>query len=415
MRWPTPRTARRHRDTETGKRQKCDRPGWDHRGDPRSEADHTGGGVHDHQYRPLRSTVHMAPGWYFILSVAARGWNMERSCGRRPKRSCRRPMAVYGGDDVAHRVVTVLSPGVNPFDLGVLCEVFGLRRPELGVDWYEHKLAGVVRPVLVNGGWTLDPPFGLEAVEDADTVIVPACPHDPPPAMLSALRRAYERDARMVSLCGGAFALAAAGILDGRTATTHWMDVDDLAGRYPEVRVKSDVLYVDDGRVLTSAGTTSGIDLALHIVRLDYGPEVANKVARRMVAAAHRVGNQSQFAYSPLPVSASFQDGLGSVLDWMFAHLDEPVTVRQLAQLAAMSPRTFARRFADVTGTTPLRWLTHQRILRAQDLLEATTLPVDVIASRTGFGSAVNLRQHFRRETGISPSAFRRQVRELVR
>jgi transcriptional regulator GlxA family with amidase domain len=313
---------------------------------------------------------------------------------------------------MVHRVATVLSPGVNPFDLAVSCEVFGLRRPELGVEWYEHRLAGVVRPVLVNGGWTLDSPFGLEALDDADTVIVPACPHQPPGAMIDALRAAYDRGARMVSFCGGAFALAAAGILDGRKATTHWMDTDDLARRYPKVQVEPDVLYVDEGQVLTSAGTASGIDLALHIVRLDYGPEIANQVARRMVTAAHREGGQSQFAFTPVPVP-SYSDALGSVMDWMFEHLDELVTVRQLARLAAMSPRTFARRFVEATGTTPLRWLTHQRILRAQDLLQATTLPVEMIASRVGFGTAVNLRQHFRRETSMTPAAYRQRVRRL--
>jgi transcriptional regulator GlxA family with amidase domain len=309
-----------------------------------------------------------------------------------------------------HRVVTVVSPGVNPFDLAVSCEVFGIRRPELGVEWYDHQLAGVVSPLVVNGGWTIDPPCGLEAVDDADTVIVPACPHNPPRAMVEALRAAYDRDARMVSFCAGAFALAAAGILDGRRATTHWMDTDDLARRYPKVRVEPDVLYVDEGQVLTSAGTASGIDLALHIVRLDYGPEIANQVARRMVTAAHRERGQSQFAYSPVP-ELSYGDAIGSIMDWMFEHLDEPVTVNQLARLAAMSPRTFARRFVQTTGTTPLRWLTHQRILRAQDMLAATTLPVEVIASRVGFGTAVNLRQHFRRETSTTPAAYRQRVR----
>jgi AraC family transcriptional activator FtrA len=314
---------------------------------------------------------------------------------------------------VVHRVVTVLSPGVNAFDLAVACEVFGLRRPELGVEWYDHRLAGVVRPVVVNGGFTLDPPFGLEAIEDADTVLVPACPHEPPKTMVDALRAAYERGARMVSFCGGAFALAAAGILDGRRATTHWMDIDDLARRYPKVRVETDVLYVDEGQVLTSAGTASGIDLALHIVRLDYGPEVANKVARRMVTAPHREGGQSQFAFTPVPVSG-FGDAIGAVMDWMFEHVDEPMTVDQLARFAAMSPRHFARRFVEATGTTPVRWLTHQRILRAQDLLAATSLPVDVIASRVGFGTAANLRLHFRRETSTTPAAYRQRVRRLT-
>jgi transcriptional regulator GlxA family with amidase domain len=314
---------------------------------------------------------------------------------------------------MVHRVVTVLSPGANPFDFAVSCEVFGIRRPELGVEWYDHRLAGVVRPLVVNGGWTIDPACGLEALDDADTVIVPACPHDPPRAMVDALRAAYDRGVRMVSFCGGAFALAAAGILDGRAATTHWMDTEDLARRYPHVRVEPDVLYVDEGQVLTSAGTASGIDLALHIVRLDYGPEIANQIARWMVTAAHRDGGQSQFAFTPVPVSG-FGNALGSVMDWMFEHLDQPITIRQLARLAAMSPRTFARRFVESTGTTPVRWLTHQRILRAQDLLQATTLPVEVIASRVGFGTAVNLRQHFRRETSTTPGVYRQRVRQLT-
>lgn len=314
---------------------------------------------------------------------------------------------------MAHQVVTVLAPGANPFEFAVSCEVFGLRRPELGVEWYEHRLATTVDPLIVNGGWTLSTPFGLEALADADTVVIPACPMDVPRELAAALRAAYDRGARMVSFCSGAFAMAAAGILDGRTVTTHWMHAEELAARYPRIRVDADVLYVDDGQVLTSAGTAGGIDLALHIVRMDHGPEVANQVARRMVVAPHRDGGQAQFALSPVPPSAH-ENAIGPVLEWMHENLDEPMTVPQLARLAAMSPRTFARRFGEVTGTTPGRWLIHQRTVLAQELLTTTDLPVEVVATRSGFGTAANLRTHLRRETGESPSSLRRNTPRIL-
>jgi AraC family transcriptional regulator, transcriptional activator FtrA len=314
---------------------------------------------------------------------------------------------------MAHRVTTLLVPGANPFEFSVSCEVFGLRRPELGVEWYEHRLAASVRPLVVNGGWIVDTPHGLEALEDADTVVVPACPLDPPAAIIEPLRAAYDRGARIVSFCAGSFALAAAGILDGRSATTHWMYAEELARRYPRVRVDPDVLYVDEGQVLTSAGTAGGIDLALYIVRLDHGPDVANQVARRMVVPPHRDGGQAQFVCTPVP-RASYENALAPVLDWMFEHLDEPLSVPQLARLAAMSPRTFARRFRELTGTTPLRWLTHQRVTRAQDLLEATDLPIEVVATRVGFGTAANLRQHFRQHTGETPATYRQRLRRAA-
>jgi transcriptional regulator GlxA family with amidase domain len=317
-----------------------------------------------------------------------------------------------GGRDVAHRVVTVLAPGANPFEFAVACEVFELRRPELGVEWYEHRLAATERPLEVNGGWRVDTPHGLEALDDADTVIVPAGPRqgDVPPDLIEAVRAAHARGARMVSFCSGVYVLAAAGVLDGRPAATHWMYAADLARRHPAIRVDPDVLYVDDGQVLTSAGTAAGIDLALHLVRLDHGAEVANEVARRMVVPPHRDGGQAQFAVVPVPRCPD-DDPLGPVLTWMTAHLDEQVTVPQLARLAAMSPRTFARRFREVTGTTPLRWLQHQRVTTAQELLEVTDLPVDAIARRVGFGTAANLREHFRRVTHTSPSAYRDRFR----
>jgi AraC family transcriptional regulator, transcriptional activator FtrA len=314
---------------------------------------------------------------------------------------------------VAHRVVTLLLPGANPFEFAVSCEVFDLRRPELGVEWYDHRLAAVTRPLVVSGGWSVDTPHGLEALEDADTLVVPACPLEPPRPAIAAIRAAYDRGARIVSFCSGAFALAAAGVLDGRRATTHWMYAEDLARRYPRVRFDPDVLYVDDGQVLTSAGTAGGIDLALHIVRTDHGPRVANEVARRMVVAPHREGGQAQFVSTPIP-AVPYRDGIQCLLEWLQEHLDEPLTVDDLARMAVMSPRTLARRFRDATGTTPLKWLTHQRVQRAQELLTTTDLPVDVIASRVGMGTAANLRQHFRAATELSPAAYRARYRQLA-
>lgn len=311
---------------------------------------------------------------------------------------------------MAHRVTTLLTPGANPFEFAVAHEVFGIERPELGVLWYEHRLATVTRPLVLNGGFSLDTCWGLEALDDADTVIVPASPMEVPGAAARALRAAYDRGARMVSFCSGTFALAAAGILDGRPASTHWMYAHDLVRRHPKVRFQSDVLYVDDGQVLTSAGTAAAIDLALHIVRLDHGPEVANGVARRMVVPPHREGGQSQFVSHPMP-SAPTCDSLGPVLEWMQAHLDQPLTVDEVARMAAMSPRTLARRFRDATGTTPLKWLTHQRVARAEELLAGTDLPVEAVARRAGFGTAANLRTHLRRATGASPADYRRDAR----
>ncbi|MEX0869292.1 MAG: helix-turn-helix domain-containing protein [Nitriliruptoraceae bacterium] len=315
---------------------------------------------------------------------------------------------------MAHRVTTLLLPGANPFEFSVACEVFGLRRPELDVEWYGHRLAAATQPLVVSGGWTVDTPHGLEALADADTVVVPACPFEPPPAPVAALRAAYDRGARIVAFCAGTFALAAAGILDGRTATTHWMYAAELAQRFPKVRFEPDVLYVDDGQVLTSAGTAAAIDLSLHIVRCDHGPDVANQVARRMVVPPHRAGGQSQFATTPVP-HKPYRDAIRSLLEWLQEHLDQPVTVDDLARLAAMSPRTLARRFRAATGTTPIKWLTHQRVVRAQELLTTTALPVEVIARRVGMGTAANLRQHFRAATGQSPAAYRRRYASVER
>jgi transcriptional regulator GlxA family with amidase domain len=303
---------------------------------------------------------------------------------------------------------------VSLFEIAVPCEVFGIDRPELVDPWYRHRICSAERgPLDAGSGMSIAATHGLDDVVRADTVIIPGWTYgqgDPPERVLDALRAAHRRGARMMSVCTGAFVLAAAGLLDGRRVTTHWMHADELARRYPALTVDPKVLYVDDGDVLTSAGTAAGIDLCLHVVRKDHGAEVANAVARRMVVPPHRDGGQAQFV--DLPVAAiGGPDPLAGVLGWALEHLDEPLTADDLADRAAMSPRTFARRFKAVTGTTPHQWVLGQRILLAQRLLEATDEPVERIAARCGFASAAGLRAHFQRSVAASPLAYRRAFR----
>jgi len=312
-----------------------------------------------------------------------------------------------------HRVVTVIGPRVAMFELSVACEVFGIDRPELVDPWYRHRVAAAAPgPHRSPEGVEVDTPYGLEELVDADTVVIPANPFagPPPEDLLDALRDANDRGVRLLSVCTGAFVLAAAGILDGKRATTHWMYAEDLARRYPKVRVDPKVLYVDAGGVMTSAGTAAGIDLMLHVVRLDHGAEVANAVARRMVVPPHRDGGQAQFVDLPV-ASANGHDPLAGVLGWMLEHLGEDLSVEHLARRAGTSPRTFARRFRATTGTTPHQWILSQRILLAQRLLETTDDPVELVAQRCGFGSAAGLRQHFTRAVSASPQAYRRTFR----
>jgi transcriptional regulator GlxA family with amidase domain len=310
-----------------------------------------------------------------------------------------------------HTVAALVPKHVSPFELAVACEVFGFERPEIVSPWYRFMVCAAEEgPITTSMGITIHTPYGLDDVRKADTVVVPAgvgVDEDPPEPMLDVLRKAHKRGARILSVCTGAFVLAAAGLLDGRRATTHWMYADRLAERYPDVKVDPNVLYVEDGNVMTSAGTAAGIDLCLHLVRLDYGAEVANAVARRMVVPPHRDGGQAQYVDQPVPTGAG--DGLLSdVLTWMEEHLHEQMTVEDLARRAALSPRHFARRFRAVTGTTPHHWLLRQRVLYAQRLLERTDQSIELVASRCGFGSASNLRQHFQRVVGTSPAAYRR-------
>jgi transcriptional regulator GlxA family with amidase domain len=308
--------------------------------------------------------------------------------------------------------------GVHPFEMSVPCEVFGIERPEVVFPWpYELIVASMHgnEPLMTHNGFSIQTPYTLADLRRADTIVIPAWPNvDQPPSapLLTELRAAHARGARVMSFCSGAFVLAYAGILDGKRASTHWMYADTMAARFPAVAVDRNVLYVDEGDILTSAGTAAAIDLCLHVIREDLGAEAANIVARRMVVPPHRDGGQAQYVQAPVP-SCSSDDPIAGALDWAVEHLDQPLSVEKLARHAAMSPRTFARRFRDVTGTTPHQWLLRQRVLHAQRLLETTDEPVERIATRCGFSSAAVLREHFTRIAGTAPLTYRRtfQVR----
>jgi len=306
------------------------------------------------------------------------------------------------GERPAHRVAVLALPDVVAFDLATPFQL--LRRH------YELTLcAPQPGPVPTTDGFPLVAERGLDALAEAGTVFVPGfapAQWPPPDAVLEALRAAHARGARVASICTGAFALGAAGLLDGRRVTTHWRYADRLAAMYPHARVDPDVLYVDEGDLLTSAGVAAGIDLCLHLLRRDHGATAANAAARRTVVAPHRPGGQAQFIERTVP--ASDDGGLDATRTYALAHLERPLTVRQLADHAHTSERTFNRRFRQETGTTPLRWLHAQRIDHARRLLETSELPVEAVARRCGFGSAAILRQHFRRATATTPTAYRR-------
>ncbi|KQV20033.1 GlxA family transcriptional regulator [Kitasatospora sp. Root107] len=303
-----------------------------------------------------------------------------------------------------HRVVVIVDENSNPFELGCATEVFGLRRPEVGRELYEFKLCSPAPETLMRDGFfTLTGVADLAAAETADTLIVPNRPDtDVPrrPAVLGAVRRAHARGARLVGFCSGAFTLAEAGVLDGRRATAHWQWADSFRARFPAVRLESDVLFVDDGDILTSAGSAAALDLGLHLVRRDHGAEIANSVSRRLVFAAHRDGGQRQFVERP--VRDLPDESLGPVLAWAQERLDAPLTVADLAARAAVSQATLHRRFRAELGTTPLVWLTGERLTLARRLIERG-------AHRSGLGTAANLRALLRRETGLNPQAYRRR------
>jgi transcriptional regulator GlxA family with amidase domain len=315
---------------------------------------------------------------------------------------------------VLENVVAVVGESVAAFELGVIGEVFGLDRGADGLPGYAFSVCAV-RPGLVptTSGFSVHVEHGLDRLAGADLVAVPSWTPDdvvPPPVLVAALRDATARGARVLSVCSGAFLLAAAGLLDGRRAATHWRYAPVLAARFPAVRVDPDVLYIEDGPVVTSAGTAAAIDACLHLVRAEHGTAVANALARRMVVSPHRAGGQAQYAETPVP-DVDDRGDLADLVQWLGSHLDEPVTVRDLAARALMSPRTFARRFKAATGTTPHRWLLDQRLLLAEHLLENSDLAVDQVARRCGLGSPDTLRHHFTDRRRTSPTAYRRAFR----
>jgi transcriptional regulator GlxA family with amidase domain len=310
------------------------------------------------------------------------------------------------------KVVAVVVAGVSPFELGVACEGFGVDRTDDGVPPVDFAVASVDgAAVPTSGGMSISTTHRLDIADDADLIIVPATdgPTVWPPELLDLLRRTVARGARVMSICNGAFAIGAAGLLDGRECTTHWRHASRLAEAFPAARVNPNVLYVCDGPVLTSAGSAAGLDLCLHVIREEHGERIANIVARRMVMPPFRDGGQAQFVDTPMRVREA--DTLAPLLDALSAELDREHTVESMAERAAMSARTFARRFRAETGTTPHVWLTNQRVLHARRMLERDNVPIEIVAQQSGFGTSAMLRHHFTRLVGTSPAGYRRTFR----
>ena len=308
-------------------------------------------------------------------------------------------------------VVVLAYDGLCIFEFAIAAEIFGLPRPEMGRQWYRFAACSLEpEPLRATGGIQLKVRAGLSKLSEAGTIIIPGWKGinaPPPQRLIAALRRAHASGARLVSICSGVFVLAATGLLNGHRATTHWRYAEALRSRYPQIHVEPDVLYVDEGRLLTSAGSAAGIDLCLHIVRRDFGAEAANQVARRLVVPPHREGGQAQFI--PEPVRKTPNGGLAPVLTWLESHFAQDLSVDDLARRAAMSPRTFARQFRRQTGTTPHQWLTHLRLLAAQRRLEKSVDNIDEVAVAVGWQTAATLRQHFSRQLQTSPLAYRRK------
>jgi transcriptional regulator GlxA family with amidase domain len=307
-------------------------------------------------------------------------------------------------------VSVLVLDGLAVFEFGVICEVFGIDRSADGVPNFDFKVCGPEpgRPLRTSVGAFITPDHGLDSLVGADLVAIPAISGPTyMPEALEAIRAAVDAGAIVLTVCSGAFVAGAAGLLDGRPCTTHWMHADELARMYPTAQVDRNVLFVDDGNLITSAGTAAGIDACLHLVRRELGSEVTNTIARRMVVPPQRDGGQRQYIDQPIPVRCS--DGFAPHLDWILTNLDKPHTVATLAKLANMSARTFARRFVEETGRTPMQWVTDQRVLYARRLLEESDLDIDHVADKSGFGTATLLRHHFRRVIGVTPSDYRRR------
>ncbi|HEY0334913.1 MAG TPA: transcriptional regulator FtrA [Stenotrophomonas sp.] len=310
-----------------------------------------------------------------------------------------------------HHVAVLVYDGLCMFEFACAAEVFGLPRPEAGEDWYRFSTVSLDgKPVDTQYTGRMTPDGGLATLARADTVLVPGwagADVPVPPTLVRALQRAHARGARLLSICSGVFVLAATGLLDDRRATTHWRHAAGLAAKYPRVRVDPAVLYVDEGQLLTSAGSAAGLDLCLHLVRRDHGSAMANQVARRLVIPPHREGGQAQ--YVERPVATSPGTALAALLDQVRRSLDQPHSIASLAMRAHMSERTLIRHFKAATGQAPGQWLLAQRLLAARDLLEQTSLSVDMVAERCGFGTAITLRHHFRARLRTSPGDYRRR------
>ncbi|WP_434771612.1 transcriptional regulator FtrA [Pseudomonas entomophila] len=311
--------------------------------------------------------------------------------------------------DAPGLIAILAYDGLCTFEFGIAIEIFALPRPEFDFPWYRHCVVAVdPGPLRALGGFTVSADGGHEVLREAHTIIVPGWRNRaerPPQALLDELRRAHARGARLLSICSGAFVLAAAGLLDGKRATTHWRYCEELAARFPALVVDPAVLYVGDGQVITSAGSAAGIDACLHLVERDFGAQVANTVACRLVMAPLRAGGQAQFI--PAPVAQTPRQDLAALLDWARTRLHEPLTLRHLAAKALMSERTLLRRFHEATGMSPKRWLQHARLAQARALLEHRTLDLERIAERCGFASVDSFRVAFRKEVGVAPSAYR--------
>lgn len=310
-----------------------------------------------------------------------------------------------------HLVVAVAYDQLCTFEFGCTVELFALQRAELDVEWYRFAVcAAEPGKIRAAGGITVEAPYTLKLLDKADTIIIPGwrdAEEQPPEALLKKLRAAYQRGARLCSICSGVFVLAAAGILEGKTVTTHWRYADKLARRYPGLEIKPDALYVDQGQIITSAGSAAGLDMLLHLVRKDHGVKVANLVAQRLVIPPHREGGQAQFV--PRPVASDEEGRLAKLMDAVRAQPALPHTLQSLASQAAMSPRTLQRQFQLATGLGPYEWLIRERVAIARELLESPATPLQQVAELSGFGSEESLRRHFRRIVKTSPSAYRLQ------
>ncbi|MES2150015.1 MAG: transcriptional regulator FtrA [Pseudomonadota bacterium] len=315
-----------------------------------------------------------------------------------------------------HLVVALAYDRLCTFEFGCTVELFALERPELQVEWYDFAVCAIEPgPIRAAGGIVIEALDQPALLARADTIVIPGwrdADEVPPEALLAQLRAAHARGARLCSICSGVFVLAAAGLLDGQRATTHWRYADKLARRYPAIEVLADDLYVDGGQIITSAGSAAGLDMLLHVVRRDFGAHVGNLVAQRLVVAPHREGGQAQ--YLPRPMAHDEQGRLTRLMDWVRSHPAERHSIRSMAERAAMSPRTLQRQFQQATGFGPIEWLIRERVAIVKDLLETAELPLAQVAERAGFGSEESLRHHFRRLAATSPGAYRRQFSGLA-